>query len=347
MKNVLVTGGAGFIGSNFIHYLLEEDSNINIYNLDLLTYAGNLENLKDIENKENYKFIQGDICSKELVLSLLQDYEIDTLVHFAAESHVDRSISNPSQFIFTNIIGTYTLLEAVRQVSSEIHFHHISTDEVFGTLKEGELAWTEESPYLPKSPYAASKASSDHLVRSYGHTYNISITISNCSNNYGPYQYPEKLIPVIILNALANKPLPIYGDGLQVRDWIYVRDHCDAIYKILKYGEFGESYNIGGNNQPTNLFITQKICGILDELIPTNKSYKELIEFVKDRPNHDRRYDLCFDKIGNELSWEPKYNLEDGLRKTVIWYLNNLDWVQHIKDKSDYKQWINKNYNNR
>jgi dTDP-glucose 4,6-dehydratase len=347
LKNWLITGGAGFIGSNFIHYLLNKDPNVNIYNLDLLTYAGNLENLKDIENKKKYNFIQGDICSKELVLSLLKTYEIDTIIHFAAESHVDRSISNPGQFIFTNIIGTYTLLEAVRQTSNQIHFHHISTDEVFGTLKESEGAWDEKSPYLPKSPYSASKASSDHLVRSYGHTYEIPVTITNCSNNYGPYQYPEKLIPVIILNAIGNKLLPIYGDGLQVRDWLYVEDHCDAIYEVLEYGDFGESYNIGGNNQPTNLEITNTICDLLDELIPTNKSYKELITFVKDRPNHDRRYAMNAYKISNELGWQPKYKLADGLRKTVIWYLNNLDWVQHIKDRTDYKQWINKNYNNR
>ena len=347
MQNILVTGGAGFIGSNFIHYLLEKDPEINIYNLDLLTYSGNLENLQDIQDNKNYYFFQDDISNRYMVRYILLEYNIDTICNFAAETHVDRSILDPSKFIQTNIIGTYDLLEMVRQTNPKIHFHHISTDEVFGTLKENEFSWNEECPYQPKSPYSASKASSDHLVRAYGLTYGIPITITNCSNNYGPYQYPEKLIPVIILNALNNKPLPIYGDGLQIRDWLYVEDHCDAIYKVIQNGTIGESYNIGGNNQPTNLEIVTTICDLLDEFIPIDKFHKELITFVKDRPNHDRRYAMDIIKISKELGWKPKYNLKDGLRKTVEWYLDNLNWIANIQKKEDYKNWMNKNYNNR
>lgn len=355
MKNVLITGGAGFIGSNFIHYLLKEEDSIRVYNLDLLTYSGSLENLKDLSDESRYEFIKGDICDADLVTKILLENDIDTIVHFAAESHVDRSIIGPGQFIQTNIVGTFTLLDAARKYwsetkglnSGEFRFHHISTDEVFGTLNPDEPAWTEEIAYAPSSPYSASKASSDHLVRAYGHTYGFPYTLTNCSNNYGPYQFPEKLIPLIILNAVEGKPLPVYGDGNQIRDWLHVEDHCEAIYCVLKGGKLGNSYNIGGGNQPSNLSIIQKICDLIDELKPEKKSRRDLIQFVKDRPGHDRRYAMNSSKISRELGWKPSHTLDTGLRETVIWYLDHSEWVNAIRKQVEYQTWMEKNYKNR
>ena len=300
MHNVLVTGGAGFIGSNFVRYLLKIDPKVNIINLDNLTYAGSQENLKDLPDADRHLFVKGDICNRLLLDDLLHSHTIDTLVHFAAETHVDRSILDPDTFVQTNIVGTFTLLEATRQywlvekgLSPEnIRFHHVSTDEVYGTLSLDDPAWTEKTPYDPSSPYSASKAASDHLVRAYGHTYGLPYTITNCSNNYGPYQFPEKLIPLMILNALEGKPLPIYGDGGQIRDWLYVEDHCEAIWMVLQKGVPGETYNIGGDAQPTNLLVVQQLCAALDEALPESPftPHQSLMKFVTDRPGHDRRH---------------------------------------------------------
>lgn len=353
MKNVLVTGGAGFIGSNFIHYLIQTETNVNIINLDALTYAGNLANLSAVENHPRYRFVQGNICDADAMDSLLREYEVDTIVHFAAESHVDRSILGPRQFVETNVMGTFTLLEAARNYwikdqafsLEHVRFHHVSTDEVFGSLKPGEPAWTEETPYAPNSPYAASKAASDHLVRSYGHTYGMPYTITNCSNNYGPYQFPEKLIPLMILNAIEGKPLPVYGDGQQIRDWLHVQDHCEAIHLVLTKGKTGSTYNIGGVNQPANLTIVETICDILDEISETtHKPHKNLIQFVTDRPGHDRRYDMDTHKIHAELGWQPRHTLTEGLLDTVKWYLDNLEWVNSIRKQQEYKGWLDTNY---
>ncbi|NMB59446.1 MAG: dTDP-glucose 4,6-dehydratase [Chloroflexi bacterium] len=341
MKNVLVTGGAGFIGSNFIHFLLEHEPECQIHNLDVLTYSGSLENLRDIEKEPRYHFIKGDICDTKNDFLVVEQNKIDTIVHFAAETHVDRSIIEPGQFMQTNIFGTYSLLEAARSywsiTKNLCRFHHISTDEVFGTLRIGEPPWTEDFPYAPNSPYSASKASSDHIVRSYGHTFGLPYTITNCSNNYGPYQFPEKLIPVIILNALEKKPLPVYGDGQQIRDWLHVQDHCEAIWTVLKKGVPGNSYNIGCGNQPTNLSIVEKICDLLDEMQPVSNSRRELIHFVKDRPGHDRRYALNSSKIQNELGWSARHGLETGLRQTVKWYMENPEWIAVIKKQIEYQ----------
>jgi len=357
LKNVLVTGGAGFIGSNFIHYLLAVEPDLRIINLDRLTYAGNLENIKDLPDAARHTFIHGDICDAGLVSEIFHSYRIETVVHFAAETHVDRSILGPAQFIQTNIIGTFNLLEAARQAwlveklvpAAQTHFHHVSTDEVFGTLKPGEPAWGETTPYAPNSPYSASKASSDHLARAYHHTYGLPVTITNCSNNYGPYQFPEKLIPLMILNALNGKPLPVYGDGQQIRDWLYVEDHCEAIWQVVRRGRLGETYNIGGNNQPANLTIIETICGILDELSPRpdGMPYESQIQYVKDRPGHDRRYAMDIHKISTELGWQPKESLHSGLLKTVEWYLNHPDWASAIGSKQDYTGWLERNYANR
>lgn len=356
MKNVLVTGGAGFIGSNFIHYLIQTEPNANIINLDALTYAGNLANLSSVENHPRYRFVQGNICDADAMDSLLREHEIDTIVHFAAESHVDRSILGPRQFVETNVMGTFAVLEAARNYwikdqafsLEHVRFHHVSTDEVFGSLKAGEPAWTEETPYAPNSPYAASKAASDHLVRSYGHTYGLPYTITNCSNNYGPYQFPEKLIPLMILNAIEGKPLPVYGDGQQIRDWLHVQDHCEAIHLVLTKGKTGSTYNIGGVNQPANLTIVETICDILDEISDTtHKPHKNLIQFVSDRPGHDRRYDMDTHKIHAELGWQPRHTLTEGLLDTVKWYLDNLEWVSSIRKQQEYKGWLDTNYKTR
>lgn len=360
MHNILVTGGAGFIGSNFIRFLLKREPQAFIVNLDALTYAGSLENLKHLPDPSRYTFVHGNICDRALVEGILSKYHIDTIVHFAAESHVDRSILGPQEFIQTNILGTFTLLEAARaywlegghrahQAVESYRFHHVSTDEVFGSLGENDPPFSETTPYQPNSPYAASKAASDHLVRAYGHTYGLPFTISNCSNNYGPYQFPEKLIPLMILNAVEGKPLPIYGDGGQIRDWLYVEDHCEAIWLILRRGTAGETYNIGGNNQPTNLTVAQTLCDILDELLP-NSAYlphKNLIRFVTDRPGHDRRYAMDIRKIHDELGWAPKETLTSGLLKTVKWYLDHPDWVAAIRNKTDYLAWLSRNYGDR
>jgi dTDP-glucose 4,6-dehydratase len=357
MQNVLITGGAGFIGSNFVHFLLRVEPDIQIVNLDALTYAGSRENLKGLPDLGRHLFVHGDICDRNLVDDLLRKYSIDTIVHFAAETHVDRSIVGPGQFIQTNVIGTYTLLEAARrywleegqQTCPTVRFHHVSTDEVYGTLAPDDPAWTEEIPYAPSSPYAASKAASDHLVRSYGHTYGLPVSITNCSNNYGPRQFPEKLIPLMIFNALDGKPLPIYGDGLQIRDWLYVEDHCEAIWQVIKRGPEGETYNIGGGNQPTNLALVQSLCRVLDELVPDSpyKPHAELIQFVEDRPGHDRRYAMDITKIGRELGWEPRQWLESGLKKTIGWYLQNPEWGQAVHQQADYQDWLEKNYSRR
>jgi len=350
MKNVLVTGGAGFIGANFVHYLLKVEPGAQIVNLDALTYAGSLENLKNLPDPSRHTFVHGDICDAELVQRLMHKHDIDTIVHFAAESHVDRSILGPSPFIQTNIIGTFTLLEAAKQAwgakRSGRRFHHVSTDEVFGSLSPTDPAFREVTPYDPRSPYSASKASSDHLVRAYFHTYGLPITITNCSNNYGPYQFPEKLIPLVILNALQGKPLPIYGDGKQIRDWLYVEDHCDAIYQVLLDNVPGETYNIGGGNQPYNIDLVNEICAILDDLQPASVSYATLITHVTDRPGHDRRYAMDISKIKAELGWQPHHDIESGLRETVEWYLANLDWVAKVSKENDFQAWMDKNYGN-
>jgi len=348
MKNMLVTGGCGFIGANFIRYLLNEsDYSGRIINVDNLTYAGNPENIADIEreNPEQYLFVRADICDGDRVAKIFADYQIDNVCHFAAESHVDRSIVKPDAFIQTNIIGTFNLLEAARsRLDHMIRFHHISTDEVYGSLgREGYF--TETTPYKPNSPYSASKASSDHLVRAYHKTYDLPMTISNCSNNYGPYQFPEKLIPLIILNALEGKSLPVYGDGGNVRDWLYVRDHCTAIWKIMKQGKNGETYNIGGNSEMENIKIVEMICDILDEMkrLPNSRSRRDLITFVKDRPGHDRRYAIDFGKLSRELNWIPEAFLETGIRDTIKWYMENQKWVERVKS-GEYQTWIKTHY---
>lgn len=348
MKNMLVTGGCGFIGANFIRYLLNEsDYSGRIINVDNLTYAGNPENLADIEREypEQYLFVRADICDGARMARIFTDYQIDNVCHFAAESHVDRSIVKPDAFIQTNIVGTFNLLESARsRIDHMIRFHHISTDEVYGSLgREGYF--TETTPYKPNSPYSASKASSDHLVRAYHKTYDLPMTISNCSNNYGPYQFPEKLVPLIILNALEGKSLPVYGDGGNVRDWLYVRDHCTAIWKIMKQGKNGETYNIGGNSEMENIKLVEMICDILDEMkrLPNNRSRRDLIAFVKDRPGHDRRYAIDFGKLTRELNWIPEASLETGIRETIKWYMENQKWVERVKS-GEYQIWIKTHY---
>ena len=348
MKNMLVTGGCGFIGANFIRYLLNEsDYAGRIINVVNLTYAGNPENLADIEidYPEQYMFIHADICDGTRMAKIFADYKIDSVCHFAAESHVDRSIVKPDAFIQTNIVGTFSLLESARsRLDHMIRFHHISTDEVYGSLgREGYF--TETTPYKPNSPYSASKASSDHLVRAYHKTYDLPMTISNCSNNYGPYQFPEKLVPLIILNAMEGKSLPVYGDGGNVRDWLYVRDHCTAIWKIMKQGKNGEIYNIGGNSEMENIKLVEMICDILDEMnrLSDNRSRRDLITFVKDRPGHDRRYAIDFGKLSRELTWLPEASLETGIRDTIKWYMENQKWVERVKS-GEYQTWIKTHY---
>lgn len=354
MKNVLITGGAGFIGSNFIHRMTRQRPDLNLVNLDVLTYAGNPENLASLIGRQGYHFIQGDIGDAELVESILSQYKIDTVVNFAAETHVDRSILGPMQFLQTNVVGTGVLLDAVRKFwlgkdPAQFRFHHISTDEVFGSLEPGAAPFCETTQYSPNSPYSASKAASDHLVRAYGHTYGLPVTISNCTNNYGPYQFPEKLIPLMIMNCLNGKPLPVYGDGRQIRDWLYVEDHCEAIQLILEKGKVGETYLIGGENQPTNLEIIHQITAILDELRPDSlyKPHANLIQFVQDRPGHDRRYAMEISRMRGELGWEPKHDLASGLRETVQWYLDNQDWVEHLTQKESFNAWMKHNYASR
>jgi len=331
MKNILVTGCAGFIGSNFVPYFLDKYPEYNIINLDLLTYAGDLENLRECEDNPRYKFIAGDICNRELVEFIFREYDINGVIHFAAESHVDKSIKNPAVFIETNVNGTFTLLDVAKEYwiyepfsykerYKDARFHHISTDEVYGTLNETDL-FTEKTPYAPNSPYSASKASSDMIVRSYQETYGMNTVITNCSNNYGPKQHDEKLIPTIIRKALAGESIPIYGDGKNIRDWLYVLDHCKGIDLVYHTGKEGNVYNIGGRNERTNLEIVDAICSILDEKAPSKKSYKELITFVKDRAGHDRRYAIDATKLENELGWKADENFESGIVKTIEWYL--------------------------
>ncbi len=357
MKNVLVTGGAGFIGSNFVRSLLQNEPEVQVVNLDALTYAGSLENLRDLPSPDRHTFVRGDICDRYLVDGLLHKHNIDTIVHFAAETHVDRSIVDPGTFIQTNVVGTFTLLEAARAAwlvegrlpLDQVRFHHVSTDEVFGTLAPNDPSFTETTPYAPRSPYAASKASSDHLVRSYFTTYGLPITITNCSNNYGPNQFPEKLIPLMILHARDGKPLPVYGDGMQVRDWLYVEDHCEAIRLVIRKGRTGETYAVGGDNQPPNLEIVHTLCGIMDELRSDSSFFphKQLIQFVTDRPGHDRRYSIDISKIRAELGWQPRRSLAEGLHETVTWYLEHPKWIDAVSQQPDYQGWIARNYTNR
>ncbi len=347
MKRLLVTGGAGFIGSNFVTYWVRNHPEDMIINLDALTYAGNLENLQGISESSNYRFVHGDICDKSLIGRIFKDEGIDQVVHFAAESHVDRSITGPQSFITTNIQGTFNLLETARNAwdgnMTGCRFLHVSTDEVYGTLSADDPAFTESTPFAPNSPYAASKASSDHLVRSYFHTYGMPVVTTNCSNNYGPYQFPEKLIPLVIINALEEKPLPVYGDGLNIRDWLHVDDHCRGIDQVLQRGRLGETYNIGGCNEWTNIDIVRLVCEILDELRPGDRPKSELITFVKDRPGHDMRYAINADKIMSELEWKPEYTFETGIRQTIGWYLDNSEWWSRIRDGS-YQEYYRQQY---
>ena len=347
MKTVyFVTGGCGFIGANFIQYLLKKTKPKSVINLDKLTYAGNQKNLADFEQDPRYIFVHGDICDAELVSRLFTEYQPNYIINFAAESHVDRSIDGPAEFIQTNIVGTSVLLqESLKYYSTlkgkeseRFQFHHVSTDEVFGSLSESGF-FTEETPYDPSSPYSASKASSDHLVRAWHRTFDLPVLISNCSNNYGPYQFPEKLIPLMILNCLEEKPLPVYGTGENIRDWLYVEDHCDAIYTILQKGTIGETYNVGGNNEIKNIQIVEVICDVLNDIHPagSGKSYHELITFVKDRPGHDFRYAIDASKLKKEIGWEPKESFNTGIQKTIEWYLKNEEWWKKIQENT-YKQ---------
>ena len=348
MQNLLITGGCGFIGSNFIRYLLgRADFQGRIVNVDKLTYAGNPESLADIEDKfpDRYVFSRTDICDGHQLAKVFEDYDIDTICHFAAESHVDRSIVGPDAFVQTNIVGTFNLLEVARSHQDRlILFHHVSTDEVFGSLGP-EGYFTETTAYRPNSPYAASKAASDHLVRAYHKTYGLPVTISNCSNNYGPYQFPEKLIPLMILNALEGRALPVYGDGKNVRDWLYVTDHCDAVWKIMRDGQRGATYNIGGNTEKPNIDVVETICDILDETAADSRigPRRKLITFVTDRPGHDRRYAIDSTKLKQELGWVPAESFESGIRKTIDWYHGNKQWVQRVKS-GEYQTWIRQHY---
>jgi dTDP-glucose 4,6-dehydratase len=352
---ILITGGAGFIGSNFVlEWLGREQSRV--INLDKLTYAGNLDNLSQVGNDQRYVFVQGDINDRNLIENLLREHRPRAIVHFAAESHVDRSIHGPGDFVQTNIVGTFTLLEAARAYlrdaappeRAQFRFLHVSTDEVYGSLAANDPQSTEASPYAPTSPYSASKAASDHLVRAYYHTYGFPAIITNCSNNYGPRQFPEKLIPLILINALAGKPLPVYGDGLNVRDWLYVTDHCEALRDVLARGRIGETYNIGGNSEKSNIEVVKTICAVIDELRPDPliPQHSSLITFVQDRPGHDRRYGLDTRKIRDELGWEPRARFEDGIRQTVTWYLEHDDWLRNVMS-GEYKKWLATNYQNR
>ena len=340
---ILVTGGAGFIGSAVIRHIIHNTDD-EVLNIDKLTYAGNLESLKDIAKSSRYEFQQIDICDKEALEKAFNHFQPNLVMHLAAESHVDRSIDGPAEFINTNIVGTYHLLEVARQYwqnleemsKQQFKFHHISTDEVYGDLEGTTDLFTETTPYAPSSPYSASKASSDHLVRAWHRTYGFPILVTNCSNNYGPYHFPEKLIPLVILNALDGKPLPIYGKGNQIRDWLYVEDHARALYKVVTEGKVGETYNIGGHNEKQNIEVVKTICHILDELKPqeNGQPYESLITFVKDRPGHDLRYAIDAGKIANELNWTPTETFDSGIRKTVKWYLNNMDWCSRVQDGS-------------
>ncbi len=349
---ILVTGAAGFIGANFVlDWFAQSDEPV--VNLDKLTYAGNPENLASLKGQAGHVFVKGDIGDRELVERLLKEHQPRAVVNFAAESHVDRSIHGPEDFIQTNVVGTFHLLEAVRgywsalegDAKSGFRFLHVSTDEVYGTLGPGDAPFTETTPYTPNSPYSATKAASDHLVRAYHHTYGMPVLTTNCSNNYGPYHFPEKLIPLIIVNALAGKPLPVYGDGMQVRDWLYVKDHCSAIRRVLEAGRLGETYNVGGWNEKPNIDIVKTVCALLDELRPKpdGSAYFTQVTYVKDRPGHDRRYAIDASKIHRELGWKPAETFDTGIRKTVQWYLDHADWVAHVQS-GDYRNWIGQQY---
>ena len=350
--SILVTGCAGFIGSNFVHTWLQA-SDERVVNLDKLTYAGNLQNLQDLRDDPRHVFVQGDIGDRELVSQLLQTHQPRAVLNFAAESHVDRSIHGPGEFIQTNVVGTFGLLECVRSywsgldaaAQSAFRFLHVSTDEVYGSLQASDPPFNEHNPYEPNSPYSASKAASDHLVRAWHHTYGLPVLTTNCSNNYGPYHFPEKLIPLVIHHALAGKPLPIYGDGQQVRDWLYVQDHCRAIMRVLEAGRVGETYNIGGWNEKPNLEVVHVLCDTLDALRPRadGQSYRTQITFVQDRPGHDRRYAIDARKIERELGWRPQETFETGIRKTVQWYLDHADWVSGVTSGA-YRQWVDTQY---
>jgi dTDP-glucose 4,6-dehydratase len=347
--NVIITGGAGFIGSTLIKYLLDSTT-VKVLNLDKLTYAGNLESLKSVSNNSRYDFVQVDICNRDEVEKIFLSFEPDLIMHLAAESHVDRSIDGPADFIKTNIVGTFTLIDVAKNYWSSLEtkkknkfrFHHISTDEVYGDLDGPEDLFTEETPYSPSSPYSASKASSDHLVRAWNTTFGFPTLVTNCSNNYGPFHFPEKLIPLIILNAIEGKELPIYGDGLQIRDWLYVEDHAKALYLVATQGKLGETYNIGGHNEMSNIDVVLSICELLEELVPKKpegiRKYKDLITYVKDRPGHDVRYAIDASKIEKELGWKPCETFDTGLRKTVEWYLNNKDWWDNVLNGSYQRQ---------
>lgn len=358
---ILITGGAGFIGSAVVRHIITNTQD-SVVNVDKLTYAGNLESLVEVSDSERYAFVQADICDRSSLEKIFVEHQPDAVMHLAAESHVDRSITGPAEFIETNIVGTYMLLEAARAYWSQLNenrkaafrFHHISTDEVYGDLLHPDECpageelplFTETTSYAPSSPYSASKASSDHLVRAWLRTYGLPTIVTNCSNNYGPYHFPEKLIPLVILNALEGKNLPVYGKGDQIRDWLYVEDHARALYTVVTHGTIGETYNIGGHNEKKNLDVVHTICDLLDEIVPKANSYREQITYVADRPGHDRRYAIDADKISRELGWKPQESFESGIRKTVQWYLANQQWVENIKSGS-YKNWIEQNYGER
>ncbi|EXE25484.1 MULTISPECIES: dTDP-glucose 4,6-dehydratase [Acinetobacter calcoaceticus/baumannii complex] len=351
---ILITGGAGFIGSAVVRHIIQNTED-EVLNVDKLTYAGNLESLISVENNPRYQFSQTDICDRAALDKLFETFQPDAVMHLAAESHVDRSITGPYAFIETNVIGTYQMLEASRaywlslsdEKKAAFRFHHISTDEVYGDLEETTDLFTETTSYLPSSPYSASKASSDHLVRAWNRTYGLPVLVTNCSNNYGPFHFPEKLIPLMILNALQGKSLPVYGNGQQIRDWLFVEDHARALYTVVTQGTVGETYNIGGHNEKANLDVVHAICDLLEELAPHKPEgvaqYKDLITYVKDRPGHDVRYAIDATKIKEELNWVPKESFETGLRKTVEWYLNNKEWVEHVQS-GEYQSWLNKQY---
>ncbi len=354
MMKILVTGGAGFIGSAVVRHIVQDTDNT-VLNVDKLTYAGNLESLAKVADNPRYQFSQTDICDRAALDQLFQAFQPDAVMHLAAESHVDRSITGPAAFIETNIIGTYQLLEAARHYwnglaedkKAEFRFHHISTDEVYGDLEGTEDLFLETTPYAPSSPYSASKASSDHLVRAWHRTYGLPVVLTNCSNNYGPYHFPEKLIPLVILNALTGKPLPVYGNGAQIRDWLYVEDHARALYKVVTEAEVGETYNIGGHNEQQNIDVVKAICNLLEELAPNKPegiaNYHDLITYVKDRPGHDLRYAIDASKIKKDLGWVPVETFESGLRKTVEWYLANQEWVKHVQS-GEYQNWVQNQY---
>lgn len=352
---VLVTGGAGFIGSAVVRHIINNTGD-EVVNVDKLTYAGNLESLSSVSSSSRYRFEKVDICDREEVERVIQSHQPDVIMHLAAESHVDRSISGPSEFIQTNIVGTYVLLEAARQYwmsldearKAAFRFHHISTDEVYGDLEGPEDLFTETTPYQPSSPYSASKASSDHLARAWARTYGLPVLVTNCSNNYGPYHFPEKLIPLMILNAVEGKPLPVYGKGNQIRDWLYVEDHARALYKVVTEGVVGETYNIGGHNEKQNIEVVNTLCSLLDELLPDSphRPHAQLITYVQDRPGHDMRYAIDASKIQRELGWTPEETFETGIRKTVEWYLANTEWVAHVKSGS-YQNWVEQQYSQR